>query len=167
MRPAVSAVLAALLLVACGKDLSVEQQIIATLRNMEATAEQGEHFEFMAYVADSFDGQQGLMDRREFHRFMIFQINQNRRLHAQFFPIFVRETGIDMASAHFQLLVTGGAGLLPERGQLFEVETQWLRADSDWMLEKANWEAVKLTGGQTGGKIENSVQPQWSGHESI
>lgn len=144
MRLVISAALAALLLVACGEKLSVEQQIIATLQVMEEAAEQGEHFEFMGYVANSFSAQHGSMDRREFHRFMIFQINQNRRLHAQFFPIYVQESGKDLASAHFKLLVTGGAGLLPESGRLFEVETQWLRDGNDWMLEKADWEAVQL-----------------------
>jgi len=144
MKLALSAALAALLLTACGEKLSVEQKIIATLRNMEAAAEQGEHFEFMGHVADSFKGQYGSMDRREFHRFMIFQINQNRRLHAQFFPIYVQETDQNQASAHFKLLVTGGAGLLPESGRFFEVETQWLRDGSDWLLEKADWEAVQL-----------------------
>ena len=152
MRLALSAVLAALLLAACSEKLSVEQQIIATLQVMEEAAEQGEHFEFMGQVADSFNGQYGSMDRREFHRFMIFQINQNRRLHAQFFPIYVRETGKNQASAHFKLLVTGGAGLLPESGQLFEVETQWLLDGSDWLLEKADWEAVQLPDIPTGKK---------------
>ena len=152
MRLVFSAALAALLLVACAEKLSVEQQIIATLQVMEEAAEQGEHFEFMGYVANSFSGQYGSMDRREFHRFMIFQINQNRRLHAQFFPIYVQESGKDLASAHFKLLVTGGAGLLPESGRLFEVETQWLRDGSDWMLEKADWEAVQLPDMPTGKK---------------
>lgn len=136
--------LAALLLTACGEKLSVEQQIIATLRNMEYAAEEGQHLEFMSYIADSFSGQQGSMDRREFHRFMIFQINQNRRMQAQFFPIFVQETDEDSASAHFKLLVTGGAGLLPENGRLFEVETQFQRDGSDWLLTGANWEPVQF-----------------------
>jgi hypothetical protein len=152
MRLVLSAVLASLLLAACSEKLSVEQQIIATLQAMEEAAEQGEHFEFMGYVAVSFSGQYGSMDRREFHRFMIFQINQNRRLHAQFFPIYVRETDENYASAHFKLLVTGGAGLLPESGQLFEVETQWLLDGSEWMLEKADWEAVQLPDIPTGKK---------------
>jgi hypothetical protein len=152
MKLVFSAALAALLLTACGDKLSVEQQIIATLQVMEEAAEQGEHFEFMGYVADSFSGQYGSMDRREFHRFMIFQINQNRRLHAQFFPIYVQESGKDLAVAHFKLLVTGGAGLLPETGQLFEVETQWLRDGSDWLLEKADWVAVQLPDIPSGGK---------------
>jgi hypothetical protein len=145
MKLVSSAMLATLLLTGCGEKLSVEQQIIATLRNMEYAAEEGQHLEFMSNVADSFGGQQGSMDRREFHRFMIFQINQNRRLQAQFFPIYVEETSEDKASAHFRILVTGGAGLLPERGQLFEVETQWLRDGGDWDLSSADWEPVHLS----------------------
>jgi len=144
MRTAISVFLAVSLLAACGEELSIDQQIIATLRKMEIAAEAGEHFEFISYVADSFSAQQGTMDRREFHRFMIFQINQNRRLQAQFFPIYVKETGEDMASAHFRILVTGGGGLLPDRGQLFDVETHWLRDGSDWKLEKADWKTVRL-----------------------
>ena len=144
MRIVLSTFLAVGLLAACGEKLTVEQQIIATLRNMEYAAEEGQHLDFMGYVADTFKGQQGSMDRREFHRFMIFQINQNRRLQAQFFPIYVKETDENSASAQFKLLVTGGAGLLPERGQLFEVETHWLREGSEWELITANWEAVQM-----------------------
>ena len=144
VRLLLGAALAALMLNACGEKLTVGQQIIATLRNMEVAAEQGQHLEFMTYVADSFGGQKGSMDRRAFHRFMLFQINQNRRLQAQFFPIYVTETGEDTASAHFRLLVTGGAGLLPDSGQLFEVETQWQRDGSDWLLNEADWQAVQL-----------------------
>jgi len=144
MRLALGLALSAFLLIGCSEKLSVEQQIITTLRLMEEAAENGEHFEFMTYVADSFGGQSDSMDRRAFHRFMIFQINQNRRLHAQFFPIYVKETGEGLASAHFRLLVTGGGNLLPDRGQLFEVETQWLYSGGDWLLNKADWKAVQL-----------------------
>jgi len=144
MRLALGTLIAALVLISCNDELSVEQQVIATIRNMEVAAEEGLHLEFMGYVADSFSGQQGSMDRREFHRFMIFQINQNRRLHAQFFPIYVQESGEDSATANFRVLVTGGAGLLPESGQLFEAETQWLRDGGNWNLAAASWEPVRL-----------------------
>jgi len=132
------------LLAACGKELTVEQQVIATIRNMEYAAEEGQHLDFMGYIADTFKGQQGSMDRREFHRFMIFQINQNRRLQAQLFPIYVRETGNETAAADFKVLVTGGAGLLPDSGEFFEVETRWIRDGDDWLLNGADWEAVRL-----------------------
>lgn len=137
-------VLSVLLLAACSDEPSVEQHIIANLKAMEEAAEQGEHLKFMAYVADSFQGQYGEMDRRSFHRFMIFQINQNRRLHAQFFPIHVRQAEVDRAQAQFNLLVTGGGGLLPESGQFFKVKTQWLLADGDWLLNAADWEVAPM-----------------------
>jgi len=144
MKNGWSIALVVLALVSCGQKLTVEQQVIATLRNMEAAAEEGRHLDFMENVANDFSAQQGAMGRLEFHRFMIFQINQHRRLQAQFFPIFVTETGEDTASAHFKLLVTGGAGLLPESGQLFEVETRWVRDGGDWLLSQADWEPVRL-----------------------
>ena len=143
MRTLLAAVLAGLLLLGCVEEPSVEQQVIATLRDMEEAAEEGEHLGFIRYVADSFKGQYGSMTRQDFHRFMIFQINQHRRLRAQFFPIYVQDLGNDQASAHFRILVTGGAGMLPEHGQLFEVETEWLRDGGDWKLSSANWEPVQ------------------------
>jgi hypothetical protein len=144
MRLAFSLLATVILLVGCSEELSVEQQVIATIRNMEYAAEEGLHLEFMGYVAESFGAQQGSMDRREFHRFMIFQINQNRRLRAQLFPIYVNEISAVLASAKFRVLVTGGGGLLPENGQLFDVETRWSADGGDWQLERADWQAVNL-----------------------
>jgi hypothetical protein len=134
-----------LLLVSCGDDRTIEQQIIATIELMEVAAENGEHFEFMGYVADSFKGQRGSMTRRDFHRFMIFQINQHRRLHAQLFPIRVQETFEGQASAQFNVLVTGGPGLLPDSGQLFEVKTHWILDGGDWLLSDADWVPLQLS----------------------
>ncbi len=144
MRIMIGVVLAVLLLAGCSEELSVEQQVIATLENMEQSAEEGKHFDFIGYVADDFSGQSGFMDRREFHRFMLLQMNENRRLRAQFFPIHVQENGQAGASAQFNVLITGGGGLLPERGQLFAVETDWIRDGGDWLLSKADWEPVDL-----------------------
>jgi hypothetical protein len=144
MRALLLGALAGLLLVACGEELTIEQQVIATIRSMELAAEAGEHLEFMGSVADTMQAQHGDMDKRAFHRFMIFQLNQHRRLQAKFFPIHVRETGAGRAEANFHVLVTGGGGLLPDSGQVYAVESAWLRDGSDWLLEKANWEPARL-----------------------
>lgn len=135
--------LAVLLLVGCSEKLSVEQQVIGTLESMEIAAEDGSHLEFMRFVADDFSGQYGSMDRRGFHRFMIFQMNAHRRLQVRFFPIHVSEIDQDHASAQFRILVTGGRGLVPDSGQLFDVETVWLRDGSDWQLLKADWQPLQ------------------------
>jgi len=148
MKFIVGAVLVVLLLAGCGKELSVEQQVIATLEEMEQSAEAGEIQDFISYVADDFSGQSSGMNRRDFHRFMLFQINKNRRLQAQFFPIHVQASDAVQnpiqASAQFKILITGGPGIFPERGQLFAVETEWIRDGSDWLLSKADWEPVDL-----------------------
>ncbi len=152
MKRFIAAILMSVLLTACGAELSVEQQVIASLERMEEAAEEGRHLEFMGYVDESFSGQSGVLDRRGFHRFMLFQINENRRLRAQFFPIHVQAsiTSPDTsqvatrATAQFNILVTGGAGLLPERGQLFAVDTAWVRDGDDWLLSGANWQPVAL-----------------------
>ena len=143
-RICLGAVLAGLLFTACSESLTVEQQVIATLRSMETAAEAGEHLDFMTHVADGFQGQHGDMDRYAFHRFMIFQINQHRRLQGQFFPIHVKETGVDQATANFSLLVTGGGGLLPESGRVFEVGTAWRKDGGNWLLTRADWEPAEL-----------------------
>ncbi|HVL00438.1 MAG TPA: hypothetical protein VM553_11535 [Dongiaceae bacterium] len=48
----------------------------------------------------------------------------------------------DQASAHFQALVTGGEGLLPERGRQFRVESRWLFQDGDWFLDRLEWKPL-------------------------
>jgi hypothetical protein len=49
-----------------------------------------------------------------------------------------------MAAADFSGLITGGRGLLPERGQMFNFETSWLMIDGQWQLVSAVWEPIRL-----------------------
>ena len=127
---------------ACSEELSVEQQIIGTISKMEAHAEAGERRPFMNMVDDDFSGQQGILSWDEFQRFMIMQWNVNQRLHAQLGPISVFELGPDSAGADFQGLITGGRGLIPERGRFFQFNTTWVRSGGDWKLATARWTPV-------------------------
>lgn len=137
-----------LVLPSCGKPPTVEQQIIAKLETMESDAEDGRYVDFMKHIARDFKGQQGALTRQDFQRFMLLQINESRRVQANFFPIRVvaSSESIDAreASARFRMLVTGGEGFLPDRGQLLDVSTGWVRDDGDWLLRSANWEAAQI-----------------------
>ena len=133
-----------LLVTACGGEQTVEQQIIATIIEMEAYGEEGRRGSFMKMVHETFIGQQGAMTRDEFRLFMIMQWNRNQRLQAQLFPIRVRELEQGQASANFRALITGGRGLIPERGQLYEITTVWVKSDGDWLLTEADWVPVPL-----------------------
>ena len=138
------ACLLALLLASCAEELTLEQQIIGTINEMEAFAEAGERRSFMAMVTEDFSGQLKTLTKEEFRRFMILQWNVNLRLHAALGPIHVRSLGEGMAVADFNGLITGGRGWIPERGQLYKFRTTWLLNGSDWLLATAQWEPIRV-----------------------
>jgi hypothetical protein len=133
-----------ILLVSCADEPTLEQQIIATITEMEALAEEGKRGAFMDMVATEFNGQLGILTRDEFRRFMIMQWNEHQRLHAQLFPIRVLTAGPGRATAEFNALITGGRGLIPDSGQLYAFRTTWLQDGKDWLLLGAQWEPVRL-----------------------
>jgi hypothetical protein len=131
-------------LVGCGDELTVEQQVIATIRDMEASIEAGERRAFMAHVSDDFTGQGGSLNREQLRALLIMQLNRYQRLQGQLFPIQVADNGDGTASARFRALVTGGPNWIPESGQVFEFETHWRRVDGEWMVHIASWTPVPI-----------------------
>lgn len=134
----------ALALMACGQSLTVEQQVINTIREMESKLEAGQRIGFMAHLADEFRAQDGGMSREEVRALVVFQLQRYEQLQGRFFPIRVTETGPDTAEARFRALVTGGAGLLPESGRVYDFETWWRLDGGGWLLTAANWDPVPL-----------------------
>ena len=130
--------------VACSPHLTVSQQVIAAIREMESRIEEGERRPFMSHVAEDFNGQNGQLNRQELRSLVFYQLNQHQRLHAQLFPIKVSETGENTASAIFRALITGGPGWIPDQGQLYDFETHWRKDDDEWKLTSANWTPVPL-----------------------
>lgn len=146
-----SVLLSIYLLVGCGASGSVQDQIKANIANMETAAEAGERRAFMDYIADGFGGQSGGMTREDFARYLFLQLNERRRVEARLFPIAVDVQGPNLAVARFNVLLTGGAGLIPDDGQLFAVETEWVLEDGEWLLWRADWRAVSPALGNIGG----------------
>jgi hypothetical protein len=129
-----------LLLTACSKELTVEQQIIAAIRDMEARIEEGERRPFMAHVAEDFVGQNGAMTVQQLNAMVLFQLHRNQRVRAQLLPIHVTSDGPDRAEARFDALITSGPGLIPDQGQKFEFLTLWQRREDEWLLVGASWQ---------------------------
>lgn len=44
------------------------------------------------------------------------------------------------AKAQFTALVTGGEGLIPRQGALYDLDTDWRLEDGEWHLVYAHWE---------------------------
>lgn len=135
-----------LLPVSCSKELTVEQKIIGTINAMEALAEEGNRRGFMSMVSEDFQGQLGVLNKDGFFRFMIMQWNVNQRIYFQLGPIHVWSDTPGMADAEFSGLVTGGRGLLPERGQFYQFRTRWVQDGNDWLLIEAEWKPVRRVG---------------------
>lgn len=132
-------------LLGCGKVPPVAEQIRATIAEMETLAEEGQRGAFMEKVADQFSGQGGTLSREEFRNYLLLQWNRNQRIYAQLFTIEVQNQGPAHASAQFRALLTGGRGLIPERGQLYSITTTWVAQDDEWLLSSATWEPVDVS----------------------
>ncbi len=142
LRPGVVVLLSVMILSACSPPLTVSQQVIATIREMEVRIENGELRSFMSHIAEDFNGQKGRLDYRQLRALVIYQLNRHQRLHAQLFPINVNETGEDTASAEFRALISGGPGWIPDQGQLYNFETLWQYRSGEWELISASWKPV-------------------------
>ena len=129
---------------ACSQPLTVEQRIIATIREMEAKVEEGERRPFMEHIAEDFTGQGGALTREQTRAMFIYQLNRHQRLQAQLFPIHVTESSENTATADFRALVTGGPNWIPESGQVFDFETHWRLVDDEWYLYAVSWTPVVL-----------------------
>jgi hypothetical protein len=129
---------------ACNSELTLEQQIIEVVRDMESRIEAGERRPFMEHVSDEFIGQWDTMNRDQLNAFILFQLHRHERVHAQLLPIHVTEVSAGMADAHFRALLTGGPGNLPDSGRLYEISTRWRKQEDEWMLISASWTPVDL-----------------------
>lgn len=132
----------------CSQPLSVEQQVIAVIRDMEASIEAGERRPFIAQVDTDFIGQDTVMTRDQLNALILYQLNRHERVHVQFMPIQVTTSNPGEAEAHFDVLLSGGSGWLPDSGQLLKVVTGWRQVDGDWLLRTASWKPVGIDPGQ-------------------
>jgi ketosteroid isomerase-like protein len=90
-------------------------------------------------LADDFVGNEGL-DKRGARQLAAAMFLRYRDVSAKLGPATVELRGPRDAVARFGVLATGGTGgLLPDSGQVYEVETGWRLVDGDWKLLSAEW----------------------------
>ena len=90
-------------------------------------------------LAEDFIGNEG-MDRRGAKQLAAGVFLRHREIGARLGPVTVELRGEREAIACFSVLATGGSGgLLPEQGQVYQVQTGWRLQDGDWKLLNASW----------------------------
>lgn len=138
-RPWTLALVVALALVAGCARPPPEQAVRQQIEAMQAAIDARDAGAVDDLLADDFIGEGGL-DRQGARRLAAGLFLQYRDISAKLGPVTVELRGERNAVARFNVLATGGSGgLLPDSGQVYQVETGWRLVDGEWKLLSANW----------------------------
>lgn len=123
---------------ACSR-ASPEHAVRLQVETMQAAIEARDAGGVHELLAEDFIGNDGL-DRRGARQLAAGVFLRHRDIALRFGPIDVALRGERDATATFTVLATGGSGgLLPEAGQVFDVDTGWRLLDGHWRLLNASW----------------------------
>ena len=137
-RLAAPALLVALLMAACSAS-PPEQAIRKQVQAMQSAIDARDAGAVDDLLADDFVGNEGL-DKRGARQLAAGMFLRYRDVSAKIGPATVELRGERDAVARFSVLATGGSGgLLPDSGQVYEVETGWRLVDGEWKLLNASW----------------------------
>lgn len=114
-----------------------EQALRETIAAMEAAAEARDSEALVEHLAEDFGGPDG-MDRDMFRRYLALIWLRNRDVGVTLGPLDVELMG-DRAKVGFTAAARGGEGLLPDRAEVYQVETGWRLENGDWKLISADW----------------------------
>jgi hypothetical protein len=132
-----AAVLLALALAACGRG-DPERELRATIESMAKAIEQRDPGGFLDAVADDFSRESGAFGKQDVTRVLAGVYLRNERIDLAAVVTEVRIEG-QRAFAKVRVVATGGAGLLPERGQAWEFDSAWRRDGGRWKVFNAEW----------------------------
>jgi len=139
MRAIVAGALIAVALLAGGCSRSdPEQELRSTIAAMARAVEQREPASFLDAVADDFSRESGAFGKQDARRLLAGAYVRNEKITVSAVVTEVRIDG-DRASARVKVFATGGAGLLPERGQTWDFDSAWRRDSGRWKVFNAEW----------------------------
>ena len=125
-------------LAACSRD-TPEQAVRTQVEAMQAAIDARDAGDIDELLADDFIGNEGL-DKRGARQLAAGMFLRYRDIGAKVGPVSIELRGESDAIARFGVLATGGSGgLLPDSGQIYQVETGWRLVDGEWKLLTASW----------------------------
>ena len=131
------AAIAAALVSACARP-SPEQALRDRMDQLQSAIDGRDAGAVEDVLADDFVGNAG-MDRQGARRLAATMFLRYRQVGVRFGPVEVELHG-ERATARFTAVATGGSGgLLPERGQVYDVTIGWRRDGDDWRITSAEW----------------------------
>lgn len=116
-----------------------EERLRATIDGLQQAVEQRDGSALQTSIAEDFIGPGGL-DRDGARRMAQAMFLRYRDVSVNLGPLEI-ELRDRHATVRFTAALTGGAGVLPESGQLYDVETGWRLEDGEWRLVNADWKS--------------------------
>jgi hypothetical protein len=115
-----------------------EARLRETVSGLQAAVEGRDVGALREVLAEDFVGPDGL-DREGARRLAQGTFLRYRDVGVTIGPLDV-DLHAQQATVRFTAALTaGGAGALPESGQVYDVETGWREVDGDWRLVNASW----------------------------
>lgn len=126
------------LLAACSDPQSVEAIIGDNIEQMQEAVESKSADDLLQHVFDGFSSAKGY-DKNGLQRILLFYQLRHQRITTLVTNLEIDIAQSGVAKARFNILLTGGAGLLPEQGGFYQVETDWRQEQGAWRLVYADW----------------------------
>ena len=105
---------------------------------MAQSIEQREPAAFLDSLSDDFARESGAFGKQDVKRLLLGAYLRNEKISVNAVVTDVRIDG-DRARAKVRVVATGGAGLLPERGQGWDFDSVWRRENGRWKVYNAEW----------------------------
>ena len=137
VRGLVLAIACTVFTVGCSRS-DPEKELRSTIGAMAQAIEQHRVADALEPLADDFTRESGAFGKQDVRRVLAGAMLRNERIRLVATVTEVRVEG-DRAFARVRILATGGAGLLPERGQTWEFDTAWRREQGRWKVFNAEW----------------------------
>jgi ketosteroid isomerase-like protein len=129
--------LAVLVLTGCARS-DPEKELRATVASMAQAIEKREVGAVLEPLTEDFTRESGAFGKDDARRVLAGVMLRNEKIQVSTAVTDVRIDG-DRATAKVRVIATGGAGLLPERGQTWEFDTAWRRERGHWRIYNAEW----------------------------
>jgi len=136
-RRAWLAAAAAGLLAACARS-DPERELRATIAAMQQAIERRQAGEFAEALADDFSRESGAFGKQDARRALAAALLRHERITVSAVVAELQIDG-DRARVRLRVVTTGGGGLLPETGRIWEIDSAWRRAGGRWQVFNAEW----------------------------
>ena len=110
----------------------------STIAAMAQAIEQHRVSDALEPLAEDFTRDSGAFGKQEARRVLAGAMLRNEKIQLSATVTEVRVEG-ERAFAKVRVIATGGAGLLPERGQTWEFDTAWRLEGGQWKVFNAEW----------------------------